>query len=760
MTIALPAPGQSADPPRAAAVDRQVRVLSVLFFFSGFPALIYQLVWQRALFRVFGVNIESVTIVVTAFMLGLGLGGLAGGWLSKHRALPLLLLLAVIEALTGAFGLVSLPLFERVGTLVLGAPLALTALVTLGLVFVPTLLMGATLPLLVGHLVRRSGHVGSAVGLLYHVNTLGAGAACLACAVVLFPWLGMQGSVWVAAALNGAVAVGAIAAHLAGRRRAPDAAPPVHAARLTGAASAGLPFGAVLAMACASGLVSLSYEIFFFRAMSYASGSSPFAFATTLGAFLIGLASGSRIGGEACASLGRNALLRRMQRGVLVACAVGLAYLPLLAHLSWVPGAALGVGLLLVFMLALNWGLVLPCLAHLGVAADARAGMRTGLLYLANILGAAAGSVLTGFVLMDRLGLIEIAQCLAAAGVACAIVLDFVTPAPRRARALRAGGLVVAGLLAVIALPAASDKVLEALMWKGAPEAKAAFASVVENRSGIVTVDRAGTVYGNGAYDGHFNIDLANDSNGIVRPYALSLFHAAPREVLMIGLASGSWAQVLANNPEVASLTVVEINPGYAGLVAGRPEIASVLSNPKLRFVTDDGRRWLRLNPNRRFDAIVVNTTYHFRANSTNLLSADFLGALRSHLNPGGIVLYNTTDSSRVQRTGCATFAHGARFTNHMLLSSTPIDWNFARWRRVLVAYRVDGRAVVDAANPEHAQGLDRLMALAAQLRPDHARSPADTIESCPDVLARSAGQALITDDNMGTEWRHIWDRP
>ena len=81
------------------------RLLCVLFFFSGFPALIYQLTWQRALFRIFGVNIESVTIVVTAFMLGLGLGSLAGGWLSKRRGIPLLPLLAVIELLTGAFGL-------------------------------------------------------------------------------------------------------------------------------------------------------------------------------------------------------------------------------------------------------------------------------------------------------------------------------------------------------------------------------------------------------------------------------------------------------------------------------------------------------------------------------------------------------------------------------------------------------------------------------------------------------------------------------
>jgi spermidine synthase len=64
------------------------RVLCVLFFFSGFPALIYQLTWQRTLFLIFGVNIESVTIVVTAFMLGLGLGSHAGGWLSKRPGIP------------------------------------------------------------------------------------------------------------------------------------------------------------------------------------------------------------------------------------------------------------------------------------------------------------------------------------------------------------------------------------------------------------------------------------------------------------------------------------------------------------------------------------------------------------------------------------------------------------------------------------------------------------------------------------------------
>src|SRR5258708_18004803 len=89
---------------RTDRLDRWTRLLCVLFFCSGFPALIYQLTWQRALFRIFGVNIESVTIVVAAFMLGLGLGSLVGGWLSKRRGILLLPLLAGVERVACASG--------------------------------------------------------------------------------------------------------------------------------------------------------------------------------------------------------------------------------------------------------------------------------------------------------------------------------------------------------------------------------------------------------------------------------------------------------------------------------------------------------------------------------------------------------------------------------------------------------------------------------------------------------------------------------
>jgi spermidine synthase len=729
------------------------RVLCVLFFFSGFPALIYQLTWQRTLYLIFGVNIESVTIVVTAFMLGLGLGSLAGGWLSKRPGIPPLPLLAAIELLTGVFGFVSLTIFDKVGEFTIGLSLPATAAVTLALVVVPTLLMGATLPVLVSHLVRRSGNIGSAVGLLYYVNTLGAGAACLTCAVLLFPFLGMSGSIDVAVAMNGTVALGALVAHWRDSR---DGGPAIQdQTPLLEKRGPALALPTALALAAVGGFVSLSYEIFFFRTVSYASGSSATAFAVTLSVFLVGIASGSRQAGEHCETLTRAAMMPRLVNTLLLASLVGSLFLPLLDHLAWLDRGIVGVAVLMVYLVARFWGSLLPYLAEMSIAANSRAGMHTAFLYLANILGSAAGSIVTGFVLMDYLGLVAMGAILVLAGIACTILLIAALGMPFREKLQRATVAAALGLAAAVAIPHWSGNVLENLQWKGAPSAEH-FVDVVENRSGIITVTADGTVYGHGMYDGRFNTDLTHDTNGIVRPYALSLFHAAPRDVLMIGLSSGSWAQVIANNPDVASLTVVEINPGYLALIGHSPQVASVLTNPKVTIVTDDGRRWLRANPGRHFDAIVSNTTWHFRASVTNLLSVEFLDLVRRHLNPGGIFFYNTTSSDRVQRTGCLAFAHGARFTNHMVVSETPIAWDFQRWRRMLEGYHIDGRPVFDPARQQDRAELDQLASWQESLAPGEAHRNERPIEPCPEILARTAGKRPVTDDNMGSEWLHF----
>lgn len=196
-------------------------MLHVVFVLSGFAALLYQVVWQRALYAIYGINVESVTVVVTAFMLGLGLGSLAGGEVSKDPARPALLMFALVELGIGVFGFFSLGLFRAVGHVTLRQSAPTTALVTFLLVLVPTLLMGSTLPLLVAHSVRASGNVGRSVGALYFANTVGSAVAAAAAPLALFGSLGQSATLRIAAAINVTVALGSYALfRFGGRTRA------------------------------------------------------------------------------------------------------------------------------------------------------------------------------------------------------------------------------------------------------------------------------------------------------------------------------------------------------------------------------------------------------------------------------------------------------------------------------------------------------------------------------------------------------------
>lgn len=186
--------------------------LYCIFFLSGFAALFYQLIWQRALFTLYGTSAESVTVVVTVFMLGLGLGSLAGGALSRSPRVSPTLAFAIAELLIGACGLASLPVFRWVASLTPYAAGMEVGLPAFALLLVPTLCMGATLPLLSSFAIARSGNVGRSLGMLYFVNTLGSAAACAVAALAAFGVLGQGGAVQLAAGVNFAAAAWVLAA--------------------------------------------------------------------------------------------------------------------------------------------------------------------------------------------------------------------------------------------------------------------------------------------------------------------------------------------------------------------------------------------------------------------------------------------------------------------------------------------------------------------------------------------------------------------
>jgi predicted membrane-bound spermidine synthase len=179
------------------------------FFASGFAAILYQVVWQRVLFANFGVNVQAVTVVVTAFLAGLGLGSVWGGRLSYGADAALLRRFGHLELTVGFFGLVSIPFFQWIGAVTSVLPATSRGLVVALIAMAPTTFMGATLPIRVSLFVSRTANVGASVGGLYFINTAGSAAAAFAAALVLLPTLGEQRTCALAAAVNVLVACAA-----------------------------------------------------------------------------------------------------------------------------------------------------------------------------------------------------------------------------------------------------------------------------------------------------------------------------------------------------------------------------------------------------------------------------------------------------------------------------------------------------------------------------------------------------------------------
>jgi predicted membrane-bound spermidine synthase len=190
----------TSDKDPSAVVSRESGISSIalhgVFVISGLSALIYQVVWQRLLMMIYGSNNESVAMVVASFLTGLGLGSLAGGQLSKQTRIPLVLIFGVTELLVGAYGLISIPLFAWAGNL------GTSGLIIFGLVFLPTFLMGTTLPVLVAQQVNMTQQVGTSVSWLYFANTIGAAAGAFVTIFLLLAELGIAGTIRVAAGLN------------------------------------------------------------------------------------------------------------------------------------------------------------------------------------------------------------------------------------------------------------------------------------------------------------------------------------------------------------------------------------------------------------------------------------------------------------------------------------------------------------------------------------------------------------------------------
>jgi spermidine synthase len=207
---------------------------------------------------------------------------------------------------------------------------------------------------------------------------------------------------------------------------------------------------------------------------------------------------------------------------------------------------------------------------------------------------------------------------------------------------------------------------------------------------------------------------------------------------------------VIANAPGLESFTIVEINPGYLELIARHPEVAPILVNPKVTIVIDDGRRWLLAHPDARFDVIVMNTTWHWRAHAGDLLSREFLELARARMSPGGLLFYNTTGSHDVWRTALTVYPYALRVVNFAAVSDSPVALDKRIWKDLLMSYRLEGENILDVSKKEDRAAQGALVGFADSVD----RPPEDYgLESRESLLSTMSDGTVITDDNMACEW-------
>ena len=273
-----------------------------------------------------------------------------------------------------------------------------------------------------------------------------------------------------------------------------------------------MTLGLALAVVAITGFISLSYEILWFRALSFVTGGSPAVFGLLLGAYLAGLAVGSFGSGIFCrnrAAHGNRKYLRHIAAFVLLANIFGFLVLPLLAWVTTRSGSHPAFGLIALSSAML--GAVFPLVSHFGIAPDRLAGTHLSYLYAANIVGSVLGSFLTGFVLLEVMPIRTISALLMIVGGVTVVVL--LALGGVRGAALAGSSVLAAALTgcAVAATPWLFERFYEKLLPAQQSPPDARFADVVENRSGVITVTQNGTVYGGGAYDGRISIDLVED---------------------------------------------------------------------------------------------------------------------------------------------------------------------------------------------------------------------------------------------------------
>ncbi len=711
-----------------------------LFLASGAAGLIYEVVWMRILMRILGATVLAYTIVLTAFMLGLALGGWYFGRRIDRAGRPLRVY-AVLETGIALWALLlpsalnlAIVAFSAVARGLAGAELIahfVRVLLAFAALLLPTTLMGGTLPVLSKLLVSRGRDLGHRVGALYAVNTLGAILGAGAAGFFLIGRIGEIRTGLVAIALNLTAATGAL---LLARLDFPVSATADPAASAPAAdrpseesSPSRLLDRLVLAVVAVTGFTILAYEVLWTRIGVLLLSNTTYSFSLLLLAFLTGIALGSaamasalRAWRPAWPTRARIFAALQMVMGIIVLLSLSAPVpavrytLPLWTRLGgsladFIPGPVPAIFILLAPLTLLS-GASFPLAATLYARDTRRVGAGIGTVYLWNTIGAAAGSAVAGFVLLPLLGISASFLVCIGINLAAGVLLFLILPAPDRATRLRP---ILIGSVATLAVFAFSYlftdglDVARTLLYKRVQRAQRQPIFYREDINGIISVwinPRDTDPWTN---DKRLYIDA--QPMAVAYRYGMIyerlqahyplLLHPDPQDVLVICLGTGTTLGSVGQYP-VSRIDCVELSP--AVLSAGKyfaEENHNILEDPRVTIHLEDGRNYLLTTP-RMYDVITAEPMHPHLAGTVNLYTKEYFDLVKSRLRPGGVCshwipLHRMLPREIKQSVQAfrAAFPHTLLFVETseaiILGSDEPLTIDAGRWRRYLGDPRV-----------------------------------------------------------------------
>jgi len=615
-------------------------VLPVCFLLSGFAGIVYQIGWARQFALVFGTTEVAVTLVLAAYMAGLGLGA----WLVQ-RFLPLIdrpvRVYAVLELIIGVSAAVLVPAViagsdwlqrtwaghqpELPGSNQLGGISFVYAGCAFVALAVPTICMGATLPLLTRHIVQSDRQTGSRVGLLFASNTFGAVAGALATTGWILPTVGLTRTIWSAAILNVIVAALALTVSQTKTRRRTGFAAAWAAASRASFSRPPAPTW-ILPLMLLSGAVALFHEVLWTRLLSQVLGSSLQAFGLMLAGALGGLALGAAVG----AAFARD---RRTSIVAFVVTEIGCAVAAAAAYhfIGLRPASGLGA-----VPIAFFSGATFPLAVRILAKRAEDAAPAAARVYAWNTLGAILGALLGGFVLVPALRFEGSIQLAVWSSALLAIGAIWLLVRPPRLLAISVSVLLLG---AVAFRPAPPTELLRASPLNIDPSGRILYYAV-GGSSSVVVLGQNGTLAfrTNGLPEAVVETKAAAphvSGEKWLLPLAV-LSRANTEDLLLVGYGGGVVLEDVPDN--IKHIDVVEIEPRVVdanvatrGLRKNEP-----LADARVRVVINDARSALNLTQ-RRYDAIVSQPSHPWTAAASHLYTREFMSQAREHLTNNGV---------------------------------------------------------------------------------------------------------------------------